>query len=94
MYVTVTFIASLFLKITIYVCRADTESTGEHLEALRKLASDLDEQKETLEDLRDQRQAILPRLSLLDKELVKQQVRVLPSSSNKCQDIQNWNANN
>ncbi|XP_027896443.1 nesprin-1 isoform X8 [Xiphophorus couchianus] len=57
-----------------YLARADTESTGEHLEALRKLASDLDEQKETLEDLRDQRQAILPRLSLLDKELVKQQV--------------------
>ncbi|MED6283585.1 hypothetical protein CHARACLAT_010424, partial [Characodon lateralis] len=57
-----------------YLARADTESTSEHLEALRKLASDLNEQKETLEDLRDQRQAILPRLSLLDKELVKQQV--------------------
>ncbi|KAM4529485.1 nesprin-1 isoform 3-T3 [Fundulus diaphanus] len=57
-----------------YLARADTESTSEHLEALRKLASDLDEQKETLEELRDQRQAILPRLSLLDKELVKQQV--------------------
>lgn len=57
--------------------RADTESTSEHLEALRKLASDLEDQKETLDDLRDQRQAILPRLSLLDKELVKQQVKTL-----------------
>ncbi|XP_026174038.1 nesprin-1 isoform X1 [Mastacembelus armatus] len=57
-----------------YLARADTESTSEHLEALKKLSSDLEEQKATLEDLRDQRQAILPRLSLLDKELVKQQV--------------------
>ncbi|XP_027140369.1 nesprin-1 isoform X4 [Larimichthys crocea] len=57
-----------------YLARADTESTSEHLEALRKLSSDLEEQRATLEDLRDQRQAILPRLSLLDKELVKQQV--------------------
>lgn len=56
--------------------RADTESTSEHLEALRKLSSDLEEQRATLEDLRDQRQAILPRLSLLDKELVKQQVKL------------------
>lgn len=54
--------------------RADTESTSEHLEALKKLSSDLEEQKTTLEDLRDQKYAILPRLSLLDKELVKQQV--------------------
>ncbi|XP_049914520.1 nesprin-1 [Epinephelus moara] len=57
-----------------YLARADTESTSEHLEALRKLSSDLEEQRATLEDLRDQKQAILPRLSLLDKELVKQQV--------------------
>lgn len=56
--------------------RADTESTSEHLEALRKLSCDLEEQRATLEDLRDQRQAILPRLSLLDKELVKQQVEL------------------
>lgn len=58
------------------VPRADTESTSEHLEALRKLSCDLEEQRATLEDLRDQRQAILPRLSLLDKELVKQQVEL------------------
>ncbi|XP_026197444.1 nesprin-1 isoform X3 [Anabas testudineus] len=57
-----------------YLARADTESTSEHLEALRKLSSDLEEQRATLEDLRDQRQAIMSRLSLLDKELVKQQV--------------------
>lgn len=56
--------------------RADTESTSEHLEALRKLSSDLEEQRATLEDVKDQRQAILPRLSLLDKELVKQQVEL------------------
>ncbi|XP_053736179.1 nesprin-1 isoform X10 [Synchiropus splendidus] len=57
-----------------YLARADTESTMEHLQALRKLSSDLMEQRGTFEDLREQRQAILPRLSLLDKELVKQQV--------------------
>ncbi|XP_077366762.1 nesprin-1 isoform X9 [Festucalex cinctus] len=57
-----------------YLARADTESTREHLEALRKLSSDLVEQRATLEDLREQKHAILPRLSLLDKELVKQQV--------------------
>lgn len=56
------------------VPRADTESTSEHLEALKKLSSDLEGQRITLEDLRDQKHAILPRLSLLDKELVKQQV--------------------
>lgn len=56
------------------VPRADTESTSEHLEALKKLSSDVEEQRTTLEDLRDQKHAILPRLSLLDKELVKQQV--------------------
>lgn len=61
--------------------RADTESTGEHLEALRKLSSDLEEQKSTLEDLRDQKYAILPRLCLLDKELVKQQVRLKSGGS-------------
>lgn len=70
-------ISLMFLNPCMCVCRADTESTSEHLEALKKLASDLEEQRETLEDLRDQRQAILPRLSLLDKELVKQQVRAL-----------------
>ncbi|TWW68818.1 Nesprin-1 Enaptin KASH domain-containing protein 1 [Takifugu flavidus] len=56
-----------------YLARADTESTSEHLEALKKLSSDLEGQRTTLEDLRDQKHAILPRLSLLDKELVKQQ---------------------
>lgn len=60
--------------ILMHVPRADTESTSEHLEALMKLSSDLEEQRSTLEDLRDQKHAILPRLSLLDKELVKQQV--------------------
>lgn len=59
------------------VFRADTESTSEHLEALRKLSSDLVEQRATLEELQDQKHAILPRLSLLDKDLVKQQVRPL-----------------
>ncbi|XP_061756512.1 nesprin-1-like isoform X2 [Nerophis ophidion] len=57
-----------------YLARADTESTREHLEALKKLSSDLVKRKATLEDLRDQKQTILPQISLLDKELVKQQV--------------------
>ena len=64
--------------------RADTESTSEHLEALKKLSSDLVEQRATLEELRDQRQAILTRLSLLDKELVKQQVREVNECDNVC----------
>lgn len=46
------------------------------------MSSDLVEQRATLEDLRDQRQAILPRLSLLDKELVKQQVRTVDVCNN------------
>ena len=66
----------MFLNPCLCVPRADTESTSEHLEALKKLSSDLEEQRATLEDLREQRQAILPRLSLLDKELVKQQVEM------------------
>ncbi|XP_068610253.1 nesprin-1 [Brachionichthys hirsutus] len=57
-----------------YLARADTESTSEHLEALRRLSIDLKEQRATLEALRDQKQAILPQLSLLDKDLVKEQV--------------------
>lgn len=68
--------------------RADTESTSEHLEALRKLSSDLEEQKSTLEDLRDQKYAILPRLSLLDKELVKQQVRLYSGGSTFCRKLE------
>ncbi|CAL8394133.1 unnamed protein product, partial [Arctogadus glacialis] len=60
-----------------YLARADTESTSEHLEALKKLSSDLQEQRATLEDLREQKHTVLPRLSLLDKELVKQQVGYL-----------------
>lgn len=73
----------IFLNPCLCVCRADTESTSEHLEALKKLSSDLVEQRATLEELRDQRQAILPRLSLLDKELVKQQVRTV----NECNNV-------
>lgn len=69
------------------VSRADTESTSEHLEALKKLSSDLEEQRATLEDLREQRQAILPRLSLLDKELIKQQVPLDFYSSAAISDI-------
>lgn len=68
--------------------RADTESTSEHLEALRKLSSDLEEQRTTLEDLRDQKQAILPQLSLLDKELVKQQVELHSCSSSAYSNIE------
>lgn len=67
---------NLNLCVFSFLCvpRADTESTSEHLEALKKLSGDLEEQRTTLEDLREQKHAILPRLSLLDKELVKQQV--------------------
>ncbi|KAJ8275253.1 hypothetical protein COCON_G00098780 [Conger conger] len=56
------------------LARTDTESSSEHLEALRKLAGVLEEQRGTLDDLRDHRQKVLPRLNLDDKELVKEQV--------------------
>ncbi|KAJ8270593.1 hypothetical protein GJAV_G00116870 [Gymnothorax javanicus] len=56
------------------LARTDTESSSEHLEALRKLAAVLEEQRGTLDDLRDHRQKVLPRLNLDDKELVKEQV--------------------
>lgn len=53
------------------------ESTAGCLDSLRKLSIDLQEQRCVLEDLRDNKNAILPRLSLEDKDLVKEQVGYL-----------------
>lgn len=56
------------------VHRTDAESSSQHLEALRKLAITLEEQKGTLEDLKDQKQKVIQHLNLDDKELVKEQI--------------------
>lgn len=53
------------------------ESTAGCLDSLRKLSIDLQEQRCVLEDLRDNKNAILSRLSLEDKDLVKEQVGYL-----------------
>ncbi|TSR99415.1 Nesprin-1 [Bagarius yarrelli] len=57
--------------------RGDMESTAGCLDAFRKLSLDLQDQRCVLEDLRDNKNAILPRLSLEDKDLVKEQVGYL-----------------
>lgn len=58
----------------IFCNRTDAESSSQHLEALRKLAVTLEEQKGTLEDLKDQKQKVIQHLNLDDKELVKEQI--------------------
>ncbi|KPP77537.1 nesprin-1-like, partial [Scleropages formosus] len=56
------------------LARTDTENSSEHLEELRKLATLLEEQRVTLDKLKDQRQKVIQHLNLEDKELVKEQV--------------------
>uniref|UniRef100_UPI0037E92F69 nesprin-1 isoform X2 n=1 Tax=Semicossyphus pulcher TaxID=241346 RepID=UPI0037E92F69 len=56
------------------LARTDAESSSQHLEALRKLAVALEEQKGTLEDLKEQKQKVIQHLNLDDKELVKEQI--------------------
>ncbi|KTG06491.1 hypothetical protein cypCar_00011069 [Cyprinus carpio] len=51
----------------------DIESTAECLDALKKLSTDLQDQRCVLDDLRNNRHGILPRLSLEDRDLVKEQ---------------------
>ncbi|XP_028808913.1 nesprin-1 isoform X6 [Denticeps clupeoides] len=73
----VAIVEELFLQVSREwdsLVRADSESTSEHLADLKKLAADLQEQRGTLEDLKEQKQLVLPRLSLEDKELVKEQM--------------------
>lgn len=53
------------------------ESTAGCLDALKKLSVDLQDQRCVLEDLKDNKNAILPRLSFEDKDLVKEQVGYL-----------------
>ncbi|MCJ8743979.1 hypothetical protein PDJAM_G00100910, partial [Pangasius djambal] len=60
-----------------YLSRGDMESTAGCLDALKKLSIDLQDQRCVLEDLRDNKNAILSRLSLEDKDLVKEQVGYL-----------------
>ncbi|KAG5277590.1 hypothetical protein AALO_G00119370 [Alosa alosa] len=60
-----------------YLARADTESTSEHLSGLKKLFADLQDQRGLLEDLRESRHAIVPRLSPEDRDLVKEHMEHL-----------------
>ncbi|XP_016311636.1 nesprin-1-like isoform X6 [Sinocyclocheilus anshuiensis] len=59
------------------LARGDIESTSECLDALKKLSTDLQDQRCVLDDLRNNRHGILPRLSLADRDLVKEQVGYL-----------------
>ncbi|XP_067272909.1 nesprin-1 isoform X4 [Pseudorasbora parva] len=59
------------------LARGDIESTAECLDALKKLSTDLQDQRCVLDDLRNNRHGILPRLSLEDRDLVKEQVSYL-----------------
>ncbi|XP_010766049.1 nesprin-1-like, partial [Notothenia coriiceps] len=56
------------------LARTDAESSSQHLEALRRLAVALEEQKGTLEALKEQKQKVVQQLNLDDKELVKEQI--------------------
>uniref|UniRef100_A0A1A8H4I9 Spectrin repeat containing, nuclear envelope 1b n=1 Tax=Nothobranchius korthausae TaxID=1143690 RepID=A0A1A8H4I9_9TELE len=56
------------------LARTDAESSSQHLEALKKLAITLEEQKGTLENLREQKQKAIQHQNLDDKELVKEQI--------------------
>ncbi|XP_062858462.1 nesprin-1 isoform X4 [Trichomycterus rosablanca] len=60
-----------------YLSRGDMESTEGFLDALKKLSIDLQDQRCVLDDLKDNRNAVLPRLGLDDKDLVKEQVGYL-----------------
>lgn len=60
-----------------FIFRGDMESNAGCLDALKKLSIDLQDQRCVLEDLRDNKNAILPRLTLEDKDLVKEQVGYL-----------------
>uniref|UniRef100_A0A8C1U557 Spectrin repeat containing, nuclear envelope 1a n=1 Tax=Cyprinus carpio TaxID=7962 RepID=A0A8C1U557_CYPCA len=59
------------------LARGDIESTSECLDALKKLSTDLQDQRCVLDDLRNNRHGILPRLSLEERDLVKEQVGYL-----------------
>ncbi|XP_048062412.1 nesprin-1 isoform X1 [Megalobrama amblycephala] len=59
------------------LARGDIESTAECLDGLKKLSTDLQDQRCVLDDLRNNRHGILPRLSLEDRDLVKEQVGYL-----------------
>ncbi|GCB70645.1 hypothetical protein scyTo_0005735, partial [Scyliorhinus torazame] len=55
------------------LARMDAESTAEHLEALKKLASIVQAQTFVVDDLKEQKQKLMDRLNPEDKELVKEQ---------------------
>ncbi|XP_052391485.1 nesprin-1 isoform X1 [Carassius gibelio] len=59
------------------LARGDIESTSECLDALKKLSTDLQDQRCVLDDLRNNRHGIVPRLSLEERDLVKEQVGFL-----------------
>jgi len=69
------------------LARSDAESTAVHLEALKKLALALQERKQAIEDLKDQKQKMIEHLNLDDKELVKEQTSHLEQRWFQLEDL-------
>ena len=67
--------------------RTDAESSSQHLEALRKLAVTLGEQKGALDDLKEQKQKVIQHLNLDDKELVKEQISYFEQRWSQMQNL-------
>ncbi|KAM9316746.1 nesprin-1-like [Gastrophryne carolinensis] len=69
------------------LARYDTESTAAHLEALKALASILQERRFALEDLKEQKQKVLEYLSADDRELVKEQTNHFEQRWNQLKNL-------
>ncbi|KAB0392836.1 hypothetical protein E2I00_007090, partial [Balaenoptera physalus] len=69
------------------LARSDAESTAIHLEALKKLAMSLQERKQAIEDLKEQKQNMIDHLNVDDKELVKEQTSHLEQRWFQLEDL-------
>ncbi|PIO02913.1 hypothetical protein AB205_0113040, partial [Aquarana catesbeiana] len=69
------------------LARSDTESTAVHLEALKTLASILQERRFALEDLKEQKQKVTEHLNSDDKELVKEQTNHFEQRWTQLEDL-------
>ncbi|EPQ19233.1 Nesprin-1 [Myotis brandtii] len=69
------------------LARSDAESTAVHLEALKKLASALQERKQAIEDLKDRKQSVIEHLNLDDRDLVKEQTCHLEQRWSQLEDL-------
>lgn len=56
-----------------FFCRTHAESTAVHLETLEKLALAMQEKKQAVDQLKDQKQKMMEHLNVDDQELVKEQ---------------------